>query len=338
MKSVIPTVDLGAYLTASPLRRQTVAAELDRALRETGMFLLSGHGVPRRVGDEFRARAREFFALPREVKQPYAIEAPYDSGWLEMHPGGGVGVTRAEGEPPPPTAPDLHESFYAGPAHRTGHAALDRYCYPANRWPEELPALRRAVDAYTAHMVRIAGRINTLLAEVLGLPGDFFTRRATRATWTQNASWYPSLNTVGAVQGGQLRNGPHTDLGTFTVLSRQQGVGGLQAWNEADGWFAPPFDPDALVVNLGDLMERWTDGRWRALKHRVLAPSPDAPDEELLSLVFFYESDPATLIEPLTPPAGGGAGFAPVVSRHAILTKLGVTEDEMAALATPAAP
>ncbi|MEW2545129.1 2-oxoglutarate and iron-dependent oxygenase domain-containing protein [Streptomyces sp. NPDC047002] len=327
MESAIPTVDLRAWRTASPQERRATATALDRALRETGMFLLEGHGVPRETMDELRARGREFFALPYEAKAPYAIGAPYESGWLEMHPGGGVGVAREEGEEPT-AEPDLHESFYAGPAYRSGDEAADRYSYPPNRWPDPvLPALRPAVETYTGHMQRVALALNVLFAEVLGLPEDFFSRRATRATWTQNVSWYPSLTSVGEVASGQLRNGPHTDLGAFTILSRQQGVGGLQAWNEADGWFAPPYNPDALVVNLGDLMERWTDGRWRALLHRVLAPSPSAPDEELLSLVFFFESDPDTLVEPLAPPVGGGAGLEPVVSRRSVLEKLGVHPD-----------
>lgn len=322
MNSVIPVVDLDVWDVASPEDRRATAESLDRGLRETGMFLLRGHGVPREVMDELRVQGRAFFDQPRETKSRYAIGAPYESGWLEMHPGGGVGVPRAEGEEP--SAPDLHESFYAGPAHRSGDEATDRYCYPPNRWPEEVPGLRRATDAYTGHMLRVAHRVNGLFAAALGLSEDFFNQYATKATWTQNVSWYPSLNAVGAVAEGQLRNGPHTDLGTFTVLSRQQGVGGLQAWNETDGWFAPPYDPEALVVNLGDLMEHWTDGRWRSLRHRVLAPSPSAPDEELVSLVFFYESDPDTLIEPLAPPVGGGAGLEPLVSRRSVLEKLGV--------------
>ncbi|MFH8482801.1 isopenicillin N synthase family dioxygenase [Streptomyces sp. NPDC018055] len=324
MDSAVPVVDLGGWRTASAAEREETAAALDRGLRDTGMFLLTGHGVPETSMQELRARGREFFALPSEAKRPYAIGAPYESGWLEMHPGGGVGVPRAEGaEAAAP--PDLHESFYSGPSYRSGDEALDRYCYPPNRWPDgELPGLRRAVETYTDHMRRVAQALNELFAQVLGLPGDFFTSRATRATWTQNVSWYPSLASVGTVASGQLRNGPHTDLGAFTILSRQLGVGGLQAWNETAGWFAPPHRPDALVVNLGDLMERWTDGRWRALRHRVLAPSPSAPDEELLSLVFFYESDPGTRIDPLSPPVGGGAGLEPVVSRHSVLAKLGV--------------
>jgi isopenicillin N synthase-like dioxygenase len=325
VQSKIPVVDLAEWRSASADRRAAVAAELDAALRETGMFLLDGHGVDRAVIDGFRAAAKRFFALPREIKAQYAIEAAYDGGWLEMHPGGGVGVPRGEDEDVAAAPPDLHESFYVGPGRETDNSELDRYYYPANRWPTEMPELKAAADAYTAHMVRVAHGINEMLAETLALPADYFTSRATKATWTQNASWYPSLNAVGQVAAGQLRNGPHTDLGTFTVLSRQLGVGGLQAWNEADGWFAPPFSPDSLIVNLGDLMELWTDGRWRALRHRVLGPSPSAPDEELLSLVFFYESDPETAIEPLAAPVGGGRGLRPVVSRRAVLEKLGVS-------------
>lgn len=327
MKRVIPTVRLGDWRSAPADAWRSTAAELDRALRETGMFLLVDHGVPQRLMDELRACGRRYFALPREVKARYAIEAAYDSGWLELHPGGGVGVPRADGSPAGPSAPDLHESFYISPTHRTGDPALDRLYYPANRWPRELPELRRAADAYTAHMVRVAQEVNALLATVLGLPQEFFASVATRSTWTQNVSWYPSLRSVGRLESGQLRNGPHTDLGTFTLLSRQLGVGGLQAWNEADGWFAPPYRPDSLIVNLGELMELWTDGRWRALKHRVLAPSASAPDEELLSLVFFFETDPETWIEPLAAPFGGGAGRQPVRARHSVLEKLGVVPD-----------
>lgn len=325
----VPTVDVEEWRTATPMRRHEIAVSLDRALRETGMFLLDGHGVPREITDAFRAAAREFFALSRESKSPLAIEAPYDSGWLEMHPGGGVGVSRSEDDGSASDAPDLHESFYVTASHSTGDPRHDRLCYPTDRWPAELPALRVAADAYTAHMVRLAGVVNEILAEVLGLASDYFTSRATQATWTQNASWYPSLSTVGSVQDGQLRNGPHTDLGTFTLLSRQQGVGGLQAWTEQHGWFPPPYGPDLLIVNLGDLMEHWTDGRWRALWHRVLSPSSAAPDEELLSLVFFYETDPSTLIEPMPSPVGGGAGLAPLVARRPVLEKLGVDADPL---------
>ena len=321
MSSGVPTIDLTRWVEGSAAERAAIGERLDAALRRTGMFLLSGHGVPREAVDELRARAREFFALPRDVKARYAVEAACDGGWLEMHPPGGVGVEVEHTAGPP----DLHESFYAGPGHTTGDAERDRVNYPANRWPAELPALRTAVEVYTGHLLRVSRVVNEMFATTLGLPVDFFTSRAERATWTQNLSLYPSLNAIGGVADGQFRNGPHTDLGTFTVLSRQLGVGGLQGHDDEEGWFAPPYDPDALIVNLGDLMELWTDGRWRALLHRVLPPSAGAPDEELLSLVFFFETDPDTMVEPLPAPQGGGRGAAPVRARQSVLDKLGVT-------------
>ncbi len=328
MPGRIPEVDLEEWRRASDADRAPIAAELDAALRGTGMFLVTGHGVPQAVIDDFRATAKRFFALRKEVKAQYAIEAAYDSGWLEMHPPGGVGVPVIEGEAAP-SAPDLHESFYVGPGLRTGDERRDRVNYPANRWPVELPELRAAADAYTTHMVRVVQAVNGMLAVTLGLPEDFFTSRARLATWTQNASWYPTYSSVGEVARGQFRNGPHTDLGTVTLLSRQQGVGGLQAWNEESDWFSPPYSPDSLIVNLGDLMELWTDGRWRALKHRVLPPSPEAPDEELLSLVFFFETDPGTLVEPLAAPVGGGRGLSPAYARRTVLEKLGISPDSV---------
>lgn len=134
MPGKIPEVDLEAWRDASDAERVPIAARLDAALRDTGMFLVSGHGVPQAVNDDFRATAKQFFALPKVVKTQYAIGAAYDSGWLEMHPPGGVGVPVNEGEQAS-SAPDLHESFYVGPGHRTGDEQRDRFNYPANRWP-----------------------------------------------------------------------------------------------------------------------------------------------------------------------------------------------------------
>lgn len=322
MTPFVPTIDIARWRDGSPSERAAMEERLDAALRRTGMFLLRGHAVPGDVIGEMRGRAREFFALPREVKARYAVEAACDCGWLEIHPPGGVGAKPGDDQDAGP--PDLHESFYAGPAHRTGFPDLDRVNYPANRWPAELPELRTAVELYTGHLLRVARAVNEMLAVTLRLPADFFTERAERATWTQNLSFYPSLNTIGGVTAGQFRNGPHTDLGTFTVLSRQPGAGGLQCYDDDAGWFAPPQDPDSLIVNLGDQMELWTDGRWRAPWHRVLPPSPSAPDEELVSLVFFFETDPDTLIEPLPAPIGGGRGLAPARARQNLLDKLGV--------------
>ncbi|MFE9251065.1 isopenicillin N synthase family dioxygenase [Streptomyces sp. NPDC007088] len=319
MSRAIPLLDLSEWRTADAARRSAISAELDASLRETGLFLLGGHGVPPEVTARMRAEGRSFFGLPAETKQRYAVARPYDNGWRGL---GALDVGAVEGMS---GASDLHEAFHVGPSHRTGDAAFDAAYYPANKWPGELPALEGTALEYTGHMTRVALGVLEILAATLGLPEDYFTARSQRATWTQNVNWYPSLHTVGDVREGQMRVGPHTDFGTISLLDRQQGVGGLEVWNEREGWFAPPFVEGTLVVNLGDLMHLWTDGRWCSLRHRVLAPSAQAPDEELVSLVCFFEADPDTEVVPLAAPAGGGAGMETVVAGEYILDKVGVT-------------
>jgi len=319
MVSKIPVFDLAEWASASPQRRAGTAAELDAALRQTGLFLLRGHQVPPELTDRMRQQGRDFFDLPVDAKQKYGVSRPYDNGWR------GLGALQASAVDGVESAPDLHEAYHMGPTHRSGDADFDTLYYPGNKWPAELPGLRLTATDYTGHMTRVAHEILEVLAAVLSVDRDFFTSRSARATWTQNVNWYPALETVGEVREGQMRVGPHTDFGTLSLLDRQPGLGGLEVWNEEDGWFAPAFEPGTLVVNLGDLMNLWTDGRWRALRHRVLAPPSSAPQEELVSLVFFFEADPDAVIQPLAAPAGGGGLMKPVVAGESILEKVGVT-------------
>ena len=90
-------------------------------------------------------------------------------------------------------------------------------------------------------------------------------------------------------------------------------------WTEQDGWEDAPFVPDAFTINTGDLLARWSGDRWKSNRHRVLPPQADAPDEDLVSLVYFYEADRDAVIEALQPPdrqaehlpAGGVVGLPP---------------------------
>jgi isopenicillin N synthase-like dioxygenase len=316
---MIPILDLAEWNSAAPRHRTTIAAELDSALRETGMFLLSNHDVPIELTESMRSQGREFFDLPTAQRKKYAVARPYDNGWRGL---GELVVGDVYGTE---SAPDLHEAYHIGPQHRTGDEKFDALYYPDNKWPTELPELQAAAEKYTAEMTRISHQMLDIFATILDQPADFFTAHAHRATWTQNVNWYPSLRAVGSVADGQLRVGPHSDFGSLSLLDRQQGVGGLQVWNDRDGWFAPPYEPNTLAVILGDLMNLWTDGRWRALRHRVLAPPAEAPQEELVSLVFFFEADPDARITPLAAPVGGNAGMAPVIAGESILEKVGIS-------------
>ncbi|MFD9791650.1 isopenicillin N synthase family dioxygenase [Streptomyces sp. NPDC059070] len=274
---LIPTIDLTA---PDP-------AEIDRALRNAGFLLVTGHGIDPSLPAAIRAAAGGFFRLPGSAKQPYAVKVG-GRGWLGP---GAEANGYAEGTASPP---DLKESLSFAAEHPDGDAAADTEWFAPNVWPDETPGLQPLLADYLAEMRALSDRLLELLAVALARPEDFFTRHATHPTWGFNINWYPGADTVGAARPGQFRIGPHTDFGTVTVLDRQRGKGGLQVFTDRYGWQDAPYDPAALTVNIGDLMARWSDGRWKAGRHRVLPPPADVPAEELMSLVYFYECDPGT--------------------------------------------
>jgi isopenicillin N synthase-like dioxygenase len=105
------------------------------------------------------------------------------------------------------------------------------------------------------------------------------------------------------------------------VLDREPGRGGLQIYTLEGTWIDAPYDPAALTVNIGDLLARWTGDRWRSTRHRVLPPQAEAPDEDLLSLIFFYEANHDAVVESLPPPIGR-TSFPPVIAHEYIGKKL----------------
>jgi isopenicillin N synthase-like dioxygenase len=307
MASSVPIIDLAPWFGGSAAGRAAVAAQVDEALSRVGFLLITGHGVPRGLAAEVRAAAREFFALPEAVKARYAVTVG-GRGWL---PPGVEANGYAEGTETPP---DLKQSLAFGADRPTGDAEVDDYWFAPNVFPSETPALRPAVLDYLARMKALADELLVICATALGLASDFFTRFTGHATHTMNVNWYPPVSVAGVPEDGQFRIGPHTDFGTVTILDREPGRGGLQVWNEADGWEDAPYDPAALTINTGDLLARWTGDRWRSNRHRVLPAQAEAPDEDLVSLVYFYEADHNAVVHSLQPPIGRPNNYEPVLT------------------------
>ncbi|WP_436757616.1 isopenicillin N synthase family dioxygenase [Streptosporangium sp. V21-05] len=310
----VPIIDLTPWFHGDAGDREEVAAQVDVALREIGFLLVTGHGVPAGLRADIRAAAKRFFALPYEVKNRYAATVG-ERGWL---PPGVEANGYAEGTPTPP---DLKETFAVGADRPIGDPAIDAEWFLENVWPEEVPELRALVTAYLDRMRALADELLVICAAALGLPGDFFTSRAAHPTYTMNVNRYPPLSQVGEPEPGQFRIGPHTDFGTVTVLERQPGVGGLQVFTLEGEWIDAPFVADSFTINIGDLLARWTGDRWRSTRHRVLPPDPSAPDEELVSLIYFYECDPLAEVESLGPPIGR-VSYEPVRASDYLLEKL----------------
>jgi isopenicillin N synthase-like dioxygenase len=308
--SPVRTIDLGRWRAGSAEDRATVAAELDASLQEAGFVVVVGHGVPEGARAAVRAAAMEAFRLPQDVKDRYRAEALATCGWV---PFGMEANSYASGEPTPP---DLKETWVLTTAELPGHDdALP------NVWPDEVPAfapaathLLAAIDAVHLDVLRIA-------AQAIGVDDtEFFVSRSGHVN-TCNVNWYPPLTHVGPPLPGQWRIGPHTDFGTVTVLDRQPGLGGLQVQLTDGTWVDAPWVEGSLVVNCGDLLQAWSNGRWRSAPHRVLPPSHEAPDESLVSIVYFCEPDPAVRIEPL-PGVGDPDGFEPFVAGDYMAEKL----------------
>jgi isopenicillin N synthase-like dioxygenase len=310
----IPTVDLGPWLSGDAEARREIARTVDEALQSAGFLLVTGHGVEAGLRAGIRRAAREFFRLPASVKERYEAKVG-GRGWLGP---GAEANGYAEGTETPP---DLKESLTFATREPFDDPAVNAEWYAPNVWPAEVPRLRPLCEEYLARMAELENRLLSLLGGALGLRPDFFTRHMAHPTYGFNINWYPGTEVVGAPEPGQFRIGPHTDFGTVTILDREAGKGGLQVFTDEGGWEDAPYDPKAFTVNIGDLLARWTGDRWRSGRHRVLPPPADAPAEELLSLVYFGECTPGTLVESVPAPVGR-VRYEPVDSHVYLREKL----------------
>ncbi|MEV0183935.1 2-oxoglutarate and iron-dependent oxygenase domain-containing protein [Streptomyces sp. NPDC050625] len=310
----IPTIDLRPWLDGGPEARGDIARTVDRALQTAGFLLVTGHGVEPGLRSAVREAARRFFTLPVEAKQAYEAKVG-GRGWLGP---GAEANAYAEGTETPP---DLKESLTFATHEPFEDPVVNAEWYAPNVWPGEVPGLRPLCERYLGEMAALEKRLLSLLGHALGLEPDFFSRHMDHPTYGFNINWYPGSEVIGEPLPGQFRIGPHTDFGTVTILDRQAGRGGLQVHTDEGGWQDAPFDPAAFTINIGDLMARWTGDRWRSGRHRVLPPPSDAPSEELMSLVYFGECTPGTLVESVPAPVGRVA-YPPVDSHVYLREKL----------------
>ncbi|GAB99295.1 putative oxidoreductase [Gordonia namibiensis NBRC 108229] len=314
--SPILTVDLSRW-RAGGADAAAMCAAVDESLQKAGFLLVTGHGIDPALPAELRAAARAFFALPTEVKQKYAVGVG-GRGWIGP---GKEANGYAEGTETPP---DLKETYNSGAQTPVGVPEIDDYWFAPDVWPTEAPRLKELFTAWTAECKALSDDLLALMAASLGFAAadNPFRDLAGNATWTSNINHYPAMTVLGQPEPGQYRIGPHTDFGTVTVLDREPGSGGLQVYSQDGGWADAPYDPAALTVNIGDLLEYWSGGRWPAGRHRVLPPQPDAPEEDLMSLIFFYELDHDAVVTPIGKPLARRENLEPVVTGDFIRERL----------------
>ena len=312
----IPVLDFTNWGEAqTAYKRQKVMTSLDQGIQDYGVFILQSHPVPPSMLRELRESSRRFFDLPVSSKTKYKVKTLNGNGW------GGLGSVTASLSNDVQAPPDLHEYFRIGPATRTADRDLDEY-YPANQWPAELPSFCTQLASYSRLMNSLSMKVLAILAQTLSLPSCFFDDKTERATWQAGMNWYPPAAHIGVVQSGQYRISEHSDFGTITLLSRPPGVADLQIRLPGGGWENVYCSEEQFIVFIGDMLERWTDGRWHAPVHRIPPPAATLPDDELISLIFFFEANPDVYIDPLLAPRGGGCGFSPVKAGDYLLQKV----------------
>jgi isopenicillin N synthase-like dioxygenase len=227
------------------------------------------------------------------------------------HPVGGEALSTANDAAAPP---DLKEFFHVGPVDVSDDpyytSELGRRHFEPNIWPAAPAGFERTATAYYRAMSELIVALMRLAALALGVEERFFDARVDRSIGTMRLNYYPAQATPPAP--GQLRASPHTDYGGFTILSGEDVPGGLQVMTRGGRWIDVTTAPSTFVVNIGDLLMRWTNDRWLSNMHRVVNPPSGDARQPRLSIAFFNHPNYDVLIECL--PTQGPAKHPPVLS------------------------
>jgi isopenicillin N synthase-like dioxygenase len=318
MTRAFPVIDIAPFTSdrATAAERVAVVETVGAACETIGFFAVTGHGVARRIVDDLVAASYEFFALP--LAEKLVVKRPRPEQNRGYIPHGDERLARLRGNETPA---DLKEMFAIGPydlphnPYFTGPAAYPSFA--ANLWPTHPASLRPALEAYWRGVEGLARKLCRIFALALHLPPGWFDDKTDKHISQLRLMHYPPLET--SPLPGQLRAGAHSDLGMMTLIYSDNDIGGLEVMDRAGRWVAAPPSGDTFTVNLGDLMMRWTNDRWRSTLHRVVNPAEgDDWRSRRLSLGMFFIPNYDAEIAPLR--SGSGAGRYPTTTVAAYRT------------------
>lgn len=283
--SEIPQIDISPLYSADPQARARVGVAVREACTQVGFFYVTGHRVPDVVIEDTFAAAKQFFARPLSEKMKLEINHSMNMrGYTPLlHEN-----TNIEGKG------DLHEGFDLAldvplddPDVRAGV-----FGYGPNQWPENLPGFREALLQYHQAMLDLGQMIFRAFALALELEEEYFLPFITKPMAHMRVLSYPAQE--GPVDEQQIGIGPHSDYECFTIL-RTDDVPALQVLNSQGDWIHAPPIANAFIVNVGDLMARWTNNYFASTLHRVI----NASGRERFSIPFFFGPNSQSLIEVL---------------------------------------
>jgi isopenicillin N synthase-like dioxygenase len=283
--SEIPVIDLSGLRERRPSDLTRIAREIRFAGTEVGFLYIAGHGVPQATVDACFAASARFMALPIEAKRKIAVNR-FHRGYIGVKTSTIVTSTVAR-----VTKPNVSESFMKMHDVSPHDPEFGQPLQGPNQWPEHLPGFREAVEAYDAALRGLANALLPAMALALHLPADWFAQAYRRPTTFLRLMHYPPQPQAPEDQFGSA---PHTDYGVLTILV-QDGVGGLEIKRKDGSWMPAPSIPGTFIVNIGDILARWTNDLFISTPHRVVSPS----NRERYSIPFFFDPAMDTMIEPL---------------------------------------
>lgn len=263
--SVIPSINIAPFLSGSTTEKYQVATEIGNACEQIGFFTITGHGVPATLINRTYSAAEQFFNLPLAAKMQ--AQTASGCGYMPLQAESLAATLGAV------TPGDLKETFNIS-------SRLTQ-----NAWPDDLPTLQPIAMAYFQALEGVATTIMRIFAVALALPLCYFDGMIDPPNAVLRLANYPEQRHPPLP--GQLRAGEHTDYGCLTIVWPDTAAGGLQVRNREGMWIDVVTPPASFVINIGDMMQRWTNDRWRSTLHRVANP-PQSQQSRRQSMVFFH--------------------------------------------------
>lgn len=301
--------DIAVVSLAQPL--DSIADELGRSFREYGFAVIRDHGIPQDLIDRAEALSKEFFALPAEVKKAYHI--PGGGGARGYTPFGTEKAKDAK-------VHDLKEFWHVGRELPEGHE-LSEYMAD-NVWPSEVEGFRETFTKLYSAFEEAGGRVLEGIALHLGLDRTFFAPTVEDGNSVMRLLRYPPLE--GEEAEGAIRAAAHGDINTITLLLGAEEAG-LELLTRQGDWKAVDVPKGALVINVGDMLDRLTNGKLRSTTHRVVNPRGQAAYRARYSMPFFLHFRPDYMIETLPScidPQAPDDHPAPISSHEFLLQRL----------------
>ena len=285
------------------------ARKLGRSFEEYGFAIIADHGIPEELIRRAEEKARSFFALPESVKRKYHVEG-----------GGGArgytpfGIETAKGH----KAHDLKEFWHVGRDLPEGHRFSDHM--PGNLWPAEVPSFKDTFQELYGTFDRTGLKILKAIARYLKIREDYFEDAVKDGNSVLRALHYPPQSEP---TGEHIRAGAHEDINAITLLLGAEEAG-LELLTKDGRWIPVSPKSGELVINIGDMLQRLTNGVLRSTSHRVINPASDRASHARYSIPFFlhFRSDFEIEALPDTVPAGESPKWAPISANDYLQERL----------------